>query len=95
MFNNNLTYQFPKQKVSATEKAKPSWYANSIDYIIGLGISMNDRKDTETKIRILHGELPQEFYSKTLNPYNANKEKYKNFPATLRNYDIMSDIVHR
>lgn len=95
MFNNNLTYQFPKQKVSATEKAKPSWYANSIDYIIGLGISMNDRKDTETKIRILHGELPQEFYSKTLNPYNANKEKYKNFPATLRNYDIMSDIVRR
>lgn len=66
MFNNNLTYQFPKQKVSAEEKAKPYWYTNSIDYIIGLGISMNDRSDTETKIRILHGELPQEFYKKLL-----------------------------
>ncbi|MGZ7848037.1 hypothetical protein ACXVWQ_10775, partial [Haemophilus sp. SZY H57] len=95
MFNNNLTYQFPKQKVSAEEKAKPYWYTNSIDYIIGLGISMNDRSDTETKIRILHGELPQEFYRKTLNPYNASKERFKNFPATLRNYDIMSDIIRR
>ena len=95
MFNSNLTYQFPKQKVSAEEKAKPYWYTNSIDYIIGLGISMNDRSDTETKIRILHGELPQEFYRKTLNPYNASKERFKNFPATLRNYDIMSDIIRR
>ena len=95
MFNSNLSYQFPKQKVSAEEKAKPYWYTNSIDYIVGLGISMNDRSDTETKIRILHGELPQEFYRKTLNPYNASKERFKNFPATLRNYDIMSDIIRR
>lgn len=95
MFNPDLHYQFPQQKVSASEKAKASWYANSIDYIIGLGISMNDRTDTETKLQILHGNMPNEFYKKTLNPYNANKEKYKRFPATLRNYDIMSDIIRR
>ena len=95
MLDFNYGYQFPKQKVDAATKAKAEWYANSIDYIIGLGLSMNDRDDTETKLRILHGELPQEFYRKTLNPYNASQERYKNFPATLRNYDIMSDIVRR
>ncbi len=92
---NNLSFQFPKQQVAAAAKAKPDWYANSIDYIIGLGLSLNDRTETETMLNVLHGDLPQEFYKKTLNPYNATNERFKRFPATLRNYDIMSDIVRR
>ena len=86
---------FPQQKVSGEEKAKADWYANSIDYIISLGESMNDRSNVGVRLDILHGNLPDDLYRKTLNPYNTNKEKYKNFPATLRNYDIMSDIVRR
>lgn len=86
---------FPRQKVSGEEKAKADWYANSIDYIISLGESMNDRSNVGVRLDILHGNLPDDLYRKTLNPYNTNKEKYKNFPATLRNYDIMSDIVRR
>ena len=39
---NNLSFQFPKQQVDAATKEKPDWYANSIDYIIGLGLSLND-----------------------------------------------------
>ena len=92
---NNLSFQFPKQQVDAAAKAKPDWYANSIDYIIGLGLSLNDRTETETMLNVLHGDLPQEFYKKTLNPYNATNERFKRFPATLRNYDIMSDIIRR
>ena len=92
---NNLSFQFPKQQVDAVTKAKPDWYANSIDYVIGLGLSLNDRTETETMLNVLHGDLPQEFYKKTLNPYNATNERFKRFPATLRNYDIMSDIIRR
>ena len=92
---NNLSFQFPKQQLDAATKAKPDWYANSIDYIIGLGLSLNDRTETETMLNVLHGDLPQEFYKKTLNPYNATNERFKRFPATLRNYDIMSDIIRR
>lgn len=95
MIGIRTDFQFPQQKVSGEEKAKPKWYANSIDYIISLGQSMNDRSDDEIKLRVLHGDIPKEFYKKTLNPYNASQEKYKHFPATLRNYDIMSDIVRR
>ena len=86
---------FPPQRVSWEEKQKPYWYCNSIDYIISMGMSMNDRSETETQINILHGNIPQEFYKKTLNPYNTDKEKYKRFPATMRNLDIMSDIIRR
>ena len=86
---------FPKQRVPASEKAKAEWYSNCIDYIISAGLSFNDRSDTEVKLSILHGDIPNEFYKKTLNPYNSNKEKYTRFPATMRNLDIMSDVVRR
>lgn len=86
---------FPKQRVSSTEKNKPAWYQNCIDYIIDAGLSFNDRSTTERQLQILHGDIPDEFYKKTLNPYNAANEKYKRFPATMRNYDIMSDIIRR
>ena len=89
------TVNFPKQRVSAAEKDKPAWYQNCIDYVIDAGLSFNDRTDTERKLQILHGNIPDEFYKKTLNPYNAENEKYKRFPATMRNYDIMSDVIRR
>ena len=86
---------FPKQRVSIAEKDKPAWYQNCIDYVIDAGLSFNDRTDTERKLQILHGNIPDEFYKKTLNPYNAENERYKRFPATMRNYDIMSDVIRR
>lgn len=92
-----ITYNgyFPRQRVSSEEKQKQEWYANCIDYIIAAGISFNDRSETETQLNILHGDIPQSFYKKTLNPYNSNNERYTRFPATMRNLDIMSDVVRR
>lgn len=91
----NYTATFPQQRVSGAEKRKADWYSNCIDYVIDAGLSYNDRTDTELKLGILRGDLPNEFYRKTLNPYNSNNEKYTRFPATLRNLDIMSDIIRR
>ena len=93
MIPHNL--EFPKQRVKATTKKKAEWYAGCIDYVIDAGLSFNDRNDTELKLGILRGDMPNEFYKKTLNPYNSANEKYTRFPATLRNLDIMSDIIRR
>lgn len=93
MPNYNAT--FPQQRVSDSVKQKPDWYANAIDYVIDAGLSYNDRNDTETKLSILRGNIPNSFYKKTLNPYNSNNERYTRFPATMRNLDIMSDIIRR
>jgi len=87
--------EFPRQRVSAAEKCKESWYQNCIDYVIAMGMSMNDRSSTETQLNILHGDIPNEFYKKTLNPYNSANERFTRFPATMRNFDIMSDIIRR
>ena len=91
----NYTATFPQQRVSGAVKKTADWYANCIDYVIDAGLSFNDRKDTELKLGILRGDLPTEFYKKTLNPYNSSNEKYQRFPATLRNLDIMSDVIRR
>lgn len=90
--NNNY---FPLQRVSNSEKDKPIWYENCIDYIISLGCSMNDKTEINAKLSILHGDIPNEFYKKTINPYNSKKEKFTRFPATMRNLDIMNDVVRR
>lgn len=89
------TANFPQQRVSGAKKNKPDWYENCIDYVISAGIAFNDRKKAETQLAILHGDIPDDFYKKTLNPYNATDEKHTRFPAVMRNYDIMSDIIRR
>lgn len=91
----NYTLKFPQQKVSGTIKSKAEWYTNCIDYVIDTGLAMNDRTEDEVKLRILRGDIPNSFYKKTLNPYNATNEKYQRFPATMRNLDIISDIIRR
>ena len=88
-------HTFPAQRVSISEKNKPEWYANCIDFVIDAGLSCNDRNETEIMIKILHGEVPDEFYKKTLNPYNSKKESHTRFPATLRNYDMTTGVVRR
>jgi hypothetical protein len=86
---------FPLQTVSDSEKAKPQWYENCIDYIIAVATACNDRLDTKRKLEIFHGNIPNEFYKKTLNPYNSANEKNTRFPATMRNLDLMNDVVRR
>ena len=93
MITTNI--QFPRQRVDSAVKNTAEWYANCIDYIISSGINFNNRYEDEVKINILHGDIPDSFYKKTLNPYNSNNERYTRFPATMRNLDIMSDVVRR
>ena len=89
------TFDFPSQRVSASEREKPEWYANCIDWIISQGEGIRDSGELEVKYRVLQGDIPDKFYKKILNPYNATNEKYTRFPATLRNYDIMKGIIRR
>ena len=89
------TFDFPNQRVSSNEKSKPSWYCNCIDWIISQGEGLRNSTELEQKYRIIQGDIPDSFYKKILNPYNATNEKYKRFPATMRNYDIMKGIIRR
>lgn len=94
-FNDFATFPFPNQRVSNAEKEKPEWFANCCDYVIAAGQSCNDKTGLEQMYRMLAGDIPDEFYAKILNPYNATNEKFTRFPATMRNYDIISGVIRR
>lgn len=91
----NYQAYFPQQRVDGTTKQKPEWYANCIDYVINAGLACNDRTKDETMLSIQRGMIPDDYYKKTLNPYNSTNEKYTRFPATMRNLDIMNDVIRR
>ena len=76
---------FPKQRVSAAERNKPEFYANSCDWLIGQALSIAQTDDIEKKYHFLKGNIDAEYYKKILNPYNATNKDYQRFPATMRN----------
>ena len=87
-------YDFPQQKIPASKKDKV-WAAKCCDYVIAQGISCKNEDKLEKLYSVMAGNIPEEFYKKILNPYNATDEKYKRFPATMRNYDLMKGIIRR
>lgn len=89
------SFPFPNQRVSNAEKEKPEWYANCCDWIIAQGMSIRDNDELEDKYQVLKGYIDDKYYKKILNPYNATNEKYKRFPATMRNYDMIKGIIRR
>ena len=89
------SYDFPSQRVSDKEKEKYEWYSSCCDFIIAQAEAYKDVAETERKYNVLQGNIPEEFYRKTINPYNAKNEKYTRFPATLRNYDLMKGVIRR
>lgn len=87
-------YDFPRQKIPASKKDK-IWAAQCCDYVISQGLACKDEKRISTLYNVMAGKIPDEFYKKILNPYNATNEKFKRFPATMRNYDIIKGIIRR
>lgn len=95
MVFSNDECTFPEQKVPNSKKSQEEWYAACCDFIISRGLSIRNRDELEVKYDIVNGKIPDSFYDKILNPYNATKDKYKRFPATMRNYDFMKGIIRR
>lgn len=93
--NLHIDFEFPQQRVPNSRKKEEDWYANCCDWIIAQGLANRSNENIELKYSILNGEIPNEFYKKILNPYNATQEKYKRFPATMRNYDLIKGIIRR
>ena len=95
MRNNYQPFDFPVQRVPNSRKKEADWYAACCDWIIAQGQGNRNNNDIEKKYSILNGDIPDEFYKKILNPYNATNENYKRFPATMRNYDLMKGVIRR
>ena len=88
------SYDFPRQRIPSSKK-DITWAAQCADWIIAQGQAIKDEEELIKLYKVAHGEIPDEFYRKILNPYNTTKEKFTRFPATMRNYDMIAGVVRR
>lgn len=86
--------EFPRQRIPNSQK-DDAWAAACCDFVIAQGMACRDTTELDKRYSILAGNIPDEYYKKILNPYNATKEEYKRFPATLRNYDLIKGVIRR
>ena len=68
--------EFPSQRVSNSEKEKYEWYSACCDFIIAQGEAYRNSDKIEEKYNVLNGAIPEEYYKKTINPYNAKNKEY-------------------
>lgn len=89
MINN-----FPDQRTTRSAKLKPEFYKDTAEYILGL-TNNNDNSLLLERLDAVDGTISDTYYKKVLNPYNATDKKYTRFPADMRNFDIMRDVIRR
>ena len=85
---------FPEQRTSRSRKQEKEWYTNLATYILGQ-INTTHANDIQDRLDSIDGIISDSYYKKVLNPYNATDPKFTRWPAEMRNYDIMKDVIRR
>jgi len=90
-FENNLPYQH----LSFSEKSKNNyeWGMDCIDYFIGK-LSILDISKRKNAYSWYNGELDEAEFKHITNPLQAEEKKYKGFPAKLKSFSIVTDIIN-
>lgn len=92
----------PQQKLSKAEKEEGSsktevgnWYKENGKYFIDQSsFYSGDRWELILLYKAARGDLDKAAYKYVLNPYNSIEENLQNYPAQLRNYDIIIPIIN-
>ena len=83
----------PKQKVPRSRKTK-DWAKDSIRAFISRSAFSSSTKHTTQKYyEAYNGNIQEADYNYVTNPYNSEAWAKKNFPARLRNYNILKPVV--
>lgn len=86
-------FQIPKQKISRSRKTK-DWAKDCIRAFINRSSFSTSTKHTlQTYYEAYNGNLREADYNYVTNPYNSEAWAKKNFPARLRNYNILKPVV--
>lgn len=84
----------PQQKISKAEK-NDKWFQDNITYRIDQSnYWSSDRWEIIHLYKAASGILDKSAYKSVLNPYNTEGENLSNFPAEMRNMDIISPILN-
>jgi hypothetical protein len=83
----------PKQKLKRSKKTK-KWGKESIEGFINQSTFVQSSKSELLKFyETYNGNLAEQDYNYVTNPYNSQAGKKRNFPAKLRNYNIIKPVV--
>jgi len=86
-------YQIPKQKIARSRKTK-EWAKECIRAFINRSSFSTSTKHTlQTYYEAYNGNIREADYNYVTNPYNSEAWSKKNFPARLRNYNVLKPIV--
>lgn len=83
----------PKQKIPTSQKTE-DWGKKCIEaYIAESSFSTTDKAGLIDLYEVYNGVLNESQYNYVTNPYNSEAWKKRNFPAKLRNYNIIKPVV--
>lgn len=83
----------PKQRIPLSKKDK-AWGEATIKALIErASFTTKDNIELQKLYDAYNGIIDPREYSFIVNPYNTNDERFKKFPAELRNYNIIKPVV--
>lgn len=86
---------YPEQKTTLAFKSTKEFNKANADYWISRSTFDSAEYATLARLaRMAEGEIDLADYKAVLNPFGVDDDKLKNFPSTLRNYNIITPIVN-
>ena len=83
----------PKQKISTAKKTK-QWGIDCVKgFIKESTFSATGKHDLLKLYEAYNGQMRESDYNYVANPYNSSSGKKRNFPAKLRNYNIIKPVI--
>jgi hypothetical protein len=79
---------------SGTFVRSKTWGELCVDWFCDLATGLGkDKQDLRALYRLADNDLETSNYEYILNPYNTTNERYKKWPAKLRNYPIITPLI--
>jgi len=83
----------PKQKISTAKKTK-QWGIDCVKgFIKESTFSATGKHELLKFYEAYNGQMKESDYNYVVNPYNSNDGRKRNFPAKLRNYNIIKPVI--
>lgn len=93
MSDNRQKNFIPRQKLKRSKKTK-QWGKDCVEgFINQSSFLQNSKSDLLRYYEAYNGVLAEKDYNYVTNPYNSQAGKKRNFPAKLRNYNIIKPVV--
>jgi hypothetical protein len=93
MSDNRQKNFIPRQKLKRSKKTK-QWGKECVEGFVSQSSFMqNSKSDLLRFYEAYNGELAEKDYNYVTNPYNSQAGKKRNFPAKLRNYNIIKPVI--